>query len=137
MAARRSGPRQGASGIGVVLDAGAFIALERRSGHAAQLVARLIRAGAALVTSGGVVAQVWRGGAGAQAPVAMLLARTEVVPLDATEGKVVGMLLAASGARDAVDAHVVLLARERGLPVLTSDDADLLAIDPSLVVVHV
>jgi hypothetical protein len=35
---------------------------------------------------------------------------------------------------DPIDAHVVLLARERGWPVLTSDARDLLAIDPTLVV---
>src|SRR3954467_15520275 len=38
------------------------------------------------------VAQVWRGGSGRQSPIAMLLAQVEVVPLDAREGKVVGML---------------------------------------------
>jgi hypothetical protein len=31
-----------------------------------------------------------------------------------------------------LDAHVVFLARERSWPVLTSDPADLLAIDPHL-----
>jgi len=36
---------------------------------------------------------------------------------------------------DPIDAHVVLLARERGWPpVLTSDPGDVLAIDPMLVV---
>jgi hypothetical protein len=112
-----------------VLDAGAFIALERRDGHVARLLARLVRARVALVTSAGVVAQTWRGGAGSQAPVAMLLAQTEIVALDGLEAKVVGMILGATGARDPVDAHVVLIARERGWPVLTSDPTDLLAID--------
>jgi hypothetical protein len=40
----------------------------------------------------------------------------------------------AVGATDPIDAHIVLLARERGWPVLSSDPADLLAIDPTLVV---
>jgi hypothetical protein len=33
---------------------------------------------------------------------------------------------------DPIDAHVVLLARERGWPVLSGDAADLHAIDPTL-----
>jgi hypothetical protein len=41
-------------------------------------------------------------------------------------------MLGQSGQRDAVDAHVVFLARERNWPVLTSDPADLHAIDPTL-----
>src|SRR5690349_3240472 len=43
---------------GLVLDAGAFIALEKRSGHVATLLASLIRADVPLVTSAGVIAQI-------------------------------------------------------------------------------
>ena len=117
---------------GAVLDAGAFIALERRNGHVTKLLARLVRAKVPLLTSGGVIAQIWRGGAGRQAPVAMLTTQLEVVAIDAVEGKLVGMVLGASGARDPIDAHVVLLARERSWPVLTSDVSDLEAIDPNV-----
>jgi hypothetical protein len=115
-----------------VLDAGAFIALERSSGHVTKLLARLVRASVPMVTSGGVVAQIWRGGAGRQAPLAMLLPQVEIVPLDGLEGKLVGMVLGASRTSDPVDGHVVVLARERGWPVLTSDESDLLAIDPGV-----
>jgi hypothetical protein len=119
-----------------VLDAGAFIALERSAGHVVKLLARLVRANIPLVTSGGVVAQIWRGGAGRQAPVAMLLHQVEVIALDGNEGKVIGMVLGESGTRDPVDGHVVLLARERSWPVLTSDREDLLAIDPGVEVLE-
>ena len=81
------------------------------------------------------MAQIWRGGAGSQAPVAMLLTQTEVVAIDSIEGKLVGMMLGASGARDPIDGHVVLLARERSWPVLTSDASDLLAIDPGVEII--
>ena len=118
-----------------MLDAGAFIALERRSGHVTRLLAHLLRANAPLVTSGGVVAQIWRGGVGRQAAVAMLLTQIEVIAIDAIEAKIVGMVLGASGTSDPVDGHVALLARERGWPVLTSDAADLLAIDPDLEII--
>ena len=130
-----AGRRSALSKRGVVLDAGAFIALERSSGHVAKLLARLLRANVPLVTSAGVVAQIWRGGAGRQAPLAMLLTQVEVVAIDGIEGKLVGMMLGASGASDPVDGHVVLLAREREWPVLTSDASDLLAIDPGLEII--
>lgn len=119
---------------GVVLDAGAFIALERRSGTMISLTRRFVRDRTPLVTSAGVVAQVWRGGAAAQVPIAFLLSRTVVVDLTAAVARVLGRLLGASGTRDPVDAHVVLLARERQWPVLTSDARDLLAVDPHLTV---
>ena len=115
---------------GVVLDAGAFIALENRRPRVKRLIEDLVADGIALVTSGGVVAQIWRGGAGKQAPVAMLLRQVHVVPLDEEEAKAVGMILGMRGTSDPVDAHVVLLARERGWPILTSDEDDLRALDP-------
>lgn len=129
--------RSAVSARGVVLDAGAFIALERGAGHVTKLLARLVRANTPLVTSGGVVAQIWRGGAGRQAPVAMLLSRIEVVAIDRIEGRLVGMMLGACGATDPVDGHVALLASERRWPVLTSDARDLLTIDPGLEIISV
>jgi len=85
-----------------------------------------------LVTSAGVVAQVWRGGENRQVPVAFLLRRATVVDLTYAVARTLGRMLGTSGASDPVDAHVVFLARERGWPVLTSDARDLLAIDPTL-----
>ena len=55
--------------------------------------------------------------------------------LGGVEAKLVGMMLGVSGARDPVDGHIALLARERTWPDLTSDPADLLAIDPSLEII--
>jgi hypothetical protein len=120
-----------------VLDAGAFIGVERRSAFATRLLGRLVRASIPLVTSGAVVAQIWRGRTGRQAPVAMLLSQVEVMALGGAAAKLVGMMLGACGRKDPVDGHVVLLARERGWPVLTADEADLRAIDPSIELVRV
>lgn len=120
--------------LGVVLDAGAFIAMERRDAVMRELARRFVRARTPLVTSAGVVAQVWRGGARAQVPVAFLLAHTRVVDLTDATARVLGRMMAATGARDPIDAHVVLLAGERGWPVLSSDPDDLLAIEPMLTV---
>lgn len=130
-------PREAAAQRGLVLDAGAFIALERRSGHVARLLASLVTADIPLVTSAGVIAQIWRGGTGRQAPLAMLMPQVEIAALDDADGRLVGMMLGQCRVRDPVDGHVVLLARERAWPVLTSDRADLLAIDPGLEVLDV
>ena len=121
-------------GPGVVLDAGAFLALERRDRVMVHLAKRFAEAKTPLVTSAGVVAQVWRGGAAEQVPIVFLLRRTEVVDLSQPVAKVLGRMLAVTGTRDPIDAHVVLLARQRGWPVISSDRRDLLAIDPGLVV---
>lgn len=119
---------------GVVLDAGAFIALERRNRTMVVLAQRFIQAQIPLITSAGVVAQIWRGGTSNQVPISYLLKRTLVVDLTHARARTIGLVLGASGQSDPVDAHVVLLARERDWPVLTSDPDDLLSIDPTLTV---
>ncbi|HEV8245353.1 MAG TPA: PIN domain-containing protein [Polyangiaceae bacterium] len=120
------------TGTGIVLDAGAFIALERKNRTIVALTQLLVAERTPLVTSAGVVAQVWRGGGQRQVPIAFLLRRVEVIKLDHAVARVLGRMLGASRSRDPIDAHVVLLARERGWPVLTSDPDDLRAIDPTL-----
>lgn len=119
---------------GVVLDAGAFMALERRDGTMVRLAKRFADANTPLVTSAAVVAQVWRGGGRRQVPIAFLLRRTVVVDLTYAVAQVLGLILAASRRSDAVDAHIVLLARQRRWPVVSSDPGDLLALDPTLVI---
>jgi hypothetical protein len=57
---------------------------------------------------------------------------TEVVDLSHSVAKVLGNMLGLTRTSDPIDAHVALLARQRGWPVLTSDPDDLLAIDPTL-----
>ena len=118
---------------GIVLDAGAFIALERCNRTMVALAQLFVDAETPLVTSAAVVvAQVLRGGGHRQVPVAFLLRRVRVVDLTYGVARTLGRMLGASGTADPVDAHVVFLARERWWPVLTSDARDLLAIDPTL-----
>jgi hypothetical protein len=117
---------------GVVLDSGAFIALEKGDPVMVHLSHRFIGNATSLVTSAGVVAEVWRGGGGAQFPIAYLLRKTEVVDLTYPMARVLGRILGATRSRDPIDAHVVLLARQRGWPVLSSDPEDLRAIDPEI-----
>lgn len=117
---------------GVVLDAGAFIALERRDRTMVSLVEIFVAEKTPLVTSAGVVAQIWRTGKDRQVPLAFLLRRTEVVDLTYSVAKLLGRMLGAWGASDPVDAHIVFLARQRKWPVITSDPDDLYEMDPSL-----
>jgi hypothetical protein len=108
----------------LVLDAGAFVAVDRGDRDVVALVKRERLAGRPPVTSGGVVAQVWRGGRGRQVLLARLLAGVEVAPVDDSLGRRAGMLLARTGLSDAIDATVVCLAAD-GDDILTSDPVDL------------
>jgi hypothetical protein len=108
----------------LVLDAGAFMAVERNDRDVVALIKRERLAGRAPVSHGGVVAQVWRGGTGRQVPVALLLAGIDIAALDDGLGRQAGMLLARSGMSDAIDAAVVCLAAD-GDDILTSDAGDL------------
>lgn len=107
-----------------MLDAGAFVAVERGTREVVALVKRERLAGRVPVTNGGVVAQIWRGGRGRQALVAQLLAGVEIAPVDDGLARRAGMLLARSGCADAIDAAVVCLAAD-GDDILTSDPDDL------------
>jgi hypothetical protein len=111
----------------LILDAGAFVAVERGDREVVALVKRERLAGRVPTTCGGVVAQVWRGGHGRQVPVARLLAGTDITPIGDQLGRRAGMLLARSGQSDAIDASVVCLAAD-GDDILTSDPSDLRAL---------
>ena len=110
--------------MSLILDAGAFIAVERGDRDVAALIKRERVAARSPVTHGGVVAQMWRGGSGQQAQVARLLPGVDVKPLDDLLGKRAGVLLGRAGSADAIDAAVVCLARD-GDDILTSDVDDL------------
>ena len=111
----------------LILDAGAFVAVERRDRTLMALLKAELSAGRTPVTHGGVVGQVWRGGSGRQAPIAQLLDGVEIEPLDDNLGRKAGVLLKLTGGRDVIDAAVILLARDGDL-VLTADPADLTAL---------
>jgi hypothetical protein len=110
--------------VTVVLDAGAFVAVERNDQDMVAVIKRERLAGRAPVTHGGVVGQVWRGGGGRRAMLARLLAGVDVYPLDDELGRRTGVLLALSRASDVIDGALVLLADD-GDEIFTSDPADL------------
>jgi hypothetical protein len=110
--------------VTLLLDAGAFVAVERGDRDVIALVKRERLAQRAPLSHGGVVAQIWRGGTGRQAEVARLLGGVDVRALNEELGKKAGVLLGRSGTKDAVDAALVCLAAD-GDEVLTSDPGDL------------
>lgn len=108
----------------LVLDAGAFIAIDRDD---RSMIARLRVAqmhGHDLRTSAIVIAQVWRSAGGKQARLARLLRAVDVRPVDEQMGRDAGSLLARAGMDDPVDATVVMVARS-GDRILTSDPGDI------------
>lgn len=80
----------------------------------------------------GVVGQAWRDG-----HVQVTLGRflrseeVEIIPLDAQLARSCGELCGATGSTDIIGASVVILARERRDPIVTSDPNDLRRLDPS------
>jgi hypothetical protein len=111
----------------LVLDAGAFVALERLDRDVIALIKRERLAQRAPVTHGGIIGQVWRGGSGRQATLARLLPGIDVMALDEELGRKVGLLLKRTKTSDVVDAAIALLTKD-GDQLLTSDVADLRAL---------
>lgn len=106
-----------------VLDAGAFVAVEKRDRHVGAMLRVLQRSRVPLATSSAVVAQIWRDGK-KQALVAQVLAGVAVRALGPGDDRQTGELLALARTSDVIDAHIALLV-EDGDQVLTSDRDDL------------
>lgn len=123
---------------GLTLDAGALIAFERNDRRVVALLARARERKLGLAVPAGVVGQVWRDGR-RQARIARLLASSEVEvePLDDQRAREAGQLCGARGTADVIDASVVLCARKREHRVMTSDEADIRALDESLTIIAI
>lgn len=121
----------------ITLDAGALIALERRSSRMrAMLETVRQRDGLALIPAA-VLAQVWRDGRRNTAIARTVKSRyVRVVALDAATARVAGVLLGVRRSSDVVDASVVVCARRHDTPVVTSDPDDLRHLDPTLRIVQ-
>ncbi len=128
---------------GFVFDAGAFIALERRSPLLLGILDEALRGTVEVVLPRTVIAQIWRGSP-RQANVGRLISagRTGGGPviideLTADRAQQIGVTIGATSHPDIVDVHVALAAAQRGHAVLTSDDGDIAAVNPELILVHV
>ena len=107
-----------------MLDAGAFVAVERGD---RMMLARLKvaqQAGFTLRSTGVVITQVWRDPSGRQATIARLLKSVDVKAVDERLGREGGILLGAAGLADAVDASVVAVSAA-GDRIVTSDPDDI------------
>jgi len=128
---------------GFVFDAGAFIALERRSAFMIGILDEALHGTIEVVLPRTVIAQVWRGTT-RQANVGRLvsagLRRGSPVVIDeltAERAREIGVKIGQTSHPDIVDVHVALAAAERGHAVLTSDDADISKVNGDLILVHV
>jgi hypothetical protein len=110
--------------VTLVLDSGAFIALERKDRAMWRRFKAALLAEQVPVTHGGIVGQVWRGRGSRQALLSMTLDSVEVRPLDDSLGRASGALLAAARGNDVLDAALVLLAAD-GDRIVTSDPDDI------------
>ena len=108
----------------LILDAGAFIALERDERSMWRRLKSALIAGSPPITHGGVVGQIWRGGTGRQTQLTRTLQALDTASLDLQLGQQAGVLLASAGASDAIDAALVALARS-GDRIVTSDPGDI------------
>jgi predicted nucleic acid-binding protein len=128
---------------GFVFDAGAFIALERRSAFMIGILDQALHGTIEVVLPRTVIGQVWRG-TPRQANVGRLvsagLRRGSPVVIDeltAERAREIGVKIGQTSHPDIVDVHVALAAAERGHAVLTSDEADIAKINRDLILVHV
>jgi hypothetical protein len=123
---------------GIVLDTGALIALERGDKRMIALLHRALTQGRVFRVPAGVVGQAWRDGR-VQVTLARFLRSDEVqtIPLDEQVARACGELCGVTHASDIIDASVVLLARERRDPIVTSDPNDLQRLDPAAQIIRV
>jgi hypothetical protein len=123
---------------GLTLDAGALIAFDRNNRQLVGLLARALELGYSFAVPAGVVGQVWRDGR-RQARLARLLGSSdvEVDALDDERARQAGQLCGVKGTSDVIDASVVLCAQAHGHQIVTSDPADMRALDATARVIAV
>jgi hypothetical protein len=123
---------------GIVLDAGALIALDRGDKRMIALLQRALVQRRAFRVPAGVVGQVWRDGR-VQVTLARFLRSEEVaiIPLDEQLARACGELCGATNSPDVIDASVVIIAREQRDPIVTSDPAGLRRLDPAAQIIPV
>jgi len=116
-------PHAEATSAGITLDTGALIALDRGDKRLIALLDRALARRLTFRVPSGVVGQAWRDGR-VQATLARFLRidEVEIIPLDDQLARSCGELCGATNTSDIIDASVVILAREHGDHVVTSED---------------
>jgi len=119
----------------LVLDAAALIAVDKAHRPTLLALEAARRRNRELVVPAAVVAQAWRGGARQARLARFLSARgVEVEALTEAGAKAAGVLCGHAGTADIVDASVVVTARRLRAIVVSSDRADLEALDPNIAI---
>jgi len=128
--------RAGAAKAGITLDAGALIALDRGDKRMIALLRQAMAQGRLFRVPAGVLGQAWRNGR-VQATLARFLRseEVEIIPLDEQLARSCGELCGATDTSDIIDASVVILARGRQDPIVTSDPQDLRRLDPAALII--
>jgi hypothetical protein len=123
---------------GIVLDAGALIALDRGDKRMIALLQRALAQGRAFRVPAGVVGQAWRDGR-VQVTLARFLRseEVEIIPMDEQLARSCGELCGARNSADVIDASVVIIARKGRDPIVTSDPNDLRRLDPAASIIPV
>ena len=123
---------------GIVLDAGALIALDRGDKRMIALLQRALTQGRAFRVPAGVVGQAWRDGRLQETLARFLRSEAvEIVPLDEHLARSCGELCAAANLSDVTDASVVILARQSRNAIVTSDPKDLRRLDPGAQIIAI
>jgi hypothetical protein len=130
--------RARAASATITLDTGALIALDRGDKRMIALLSRALAQHRVFRVPSGVLGQAWRDGR-IQVTLARFLRseEVEIVPLDAQLARSCGELCGATNTSDVIDASVVILARERRDPIVTSDPQDLRRLDPAAAIIPV
>ena len=123
---------------GITLDTGALIALDRGDQRMIALLRQALARGFAFRVPSGVLGQAWRDGR-VQVTLGRFLRseEVEIIPLDAPLARACGELCGATNTSDIIDASVVILARERQDPIVTSDPSDLRRLDPAAPIIAI
>lgn len=119
--------------VGLTLDAGALIAIDRGDERMIALIRSAQRKALPLTVPAGALAQAWRGGASQARLAGFLRTRRDppaVAPLDGRVARAAGELCGRTRTSDVIDASVVLAARARRQHIVTSDPDDLGRLDP-------
>jgi predicted nucleic acid-binding protein len=115
---------------GLVYDAGALLAAERRNPDFLALHDEVTAARIRPIVPVVVLAQAWRGGP--QHQISRVLKGCDILPDDAATGRAAGVACAASGTSDVVDAIVIATAVRYQASVVTSDPGDLARLADSI-----
>ena len=123
---------------GIMLDTGALIALDRGDKRMIALLRQALAQDCVFRVPSGVLGQAWRDGR-VQVTLARFLRseEVEIIPLDEQLARSCGELCGATNTSDIIDASVVLLARGRQDPIVTSDPNDLRRLDPAALIIPV